>query len=134
MSDDQQPPTEPVEPSGFIRWLREHMDGETLDELDNGFREAVAAADLSGRKTALTLTIDVDKKGRTIAIKSDVKTKIPPPPREADIFFPDRDGNLYRQDPTIPKLPFGNVVQLDTSEPRNVDRGTGEIKQTGDPQ
>ena len=126
----------PEEPSPFIRWLRDHLDGDTLDELDVGFTEICAAANISGRKTALTLTIDADKKGITLAIKTDVKTKIPPPPRDVDIFYTDRDGKLYREDPTMPKLPFGNVVKLDTSEARRIDPSTGEIKsldETGDP-
>lgn len=131
MTDVQQP--EPEEPSVFIRWIREHLDGDTLAELDEGFREVMGAADISGRKTTMTLTVEADKKGRTLAVKSDVKTKIPSPPRDADIFYPDRDGNLHREDPTVPKLPFGNVVVLDTSEPRRVaDMTTGEIHQTGD--
>jgi hypothetical protein len=136
MTDEQQPPEE--EPSAFIRWLREHLDGETLEELDEGIKEIAAAADISGRKTSLTLVVDVDKKGRTLVVKADVKAKIPPPPRDADIFYPDRDGGLFREDPTRPKLDFTNVVQLD-GEPRRVaDTGTGEIKtindQTGDAQ
>lgn len=136
MTDELQ--TEPEEPSPFIRWLRDHLDGETLDELDEGFKEVCAAANISGRKTGLTLGVDVDKKGITLVVKADVKTKIPPPPREADVFYTDREGSLFRDDPTSPKLPFANVVALDTSEPRRVaDTTTGEIKnldQTGDSQ
>lgn len=135
MTDELQTPEEP---SAFIRWLREHLDGDTLEELDEGFKEICAAANISGRKTGLTLGIDVDKKGITLIVKADVKTKIPPPPRDADIFYTDREGGLFREDPNAPKLDFRNVVTLDTSEPRRVaDAGTGEIKtlgETGDSQ
>lgn len=142
MTDEQhtEPPAPPEEPSAFIAWLRDHLDGETLAELDDGLKEVIAAADISGRKTRLTLTVDADKKGRTLAIKTDVLTKIPPPAREADIWFPDREGGLHREDPTAPKLNFGNVVSIvtDTGETRRVDTDTGEFHktindQTGDP-
>lgn len=126
MTDAQQP-IPPEEPSPFIRWLRDHLDGETLEELDEGFKEICSAADISGRKCGLTFTVGADKKGRTLAIKTDVSTKIPPPPREADIFYPDRDGNLHRADPNAPKLPF-NVVTLDPEVPRTLDQESGEIK------
>jgi hypothetical protein len=137
MTDEHTPEPE-EEPSAFIRWLREHLDGETLDELDEGIKEIAAAADISGRKTSLTLAIDIDKKGRTLVVKADVKAKIPPPPRDADVFYPDRDGGLFREDPTRPKLDFTNVVQLANDDPRRVDTSTGEFKtldqQTGESQ
>jgi len=137
MTDEHTPEPE-EEPSAFIRWLREHLDGETLDELDDGIKEITAATAISGRKTSLTLAVDIDQKGRTLVVKADVKVKIPPPPRDADIFYADRDGGLFREDPSAPKLDFANVVQLDASEPRRVaDTSTGEIKtldQTGDSQ
>lgn len=128
MTDQQN--LEPEDPSPFIRWLREHLEGETLEELDQSFTEICAASSISGRKTALTLKVDVDQKGRTLVIKSDVATKIPPPPRDADVFFPDNEGHLHRSDPNAPKLPF-NVVQFDTEPPREIDRSTGEIKTVG---
>jgi hypothetical protein len=134
MTDELQPPEEE---SAFIRWLREHLDGEMLAELDDGIKEIAAATAISGRKTSMTLDIGIDQKGRTLVVKADVKVKIPPPPRDPDIFYADRDGGLFREDPTRPKLDFSNVVQL-AEEPRRIDTETGEIKtindQTGDPQ
>lgn len=130
MTDAQTPPEPPVEPSPFIAWLRDQLDGETLEELDTGLKEIIAVADLSGRKTKLTLVLDADKKGRTVALKADVTVKIPPPVREADIWFPDRDGGLHREDPMSPKLTFGaSVLSIvgDHGEPRRIDTSTGEI-------
>jgi len=125
---------EQIEASPFIAWLLDHHDGETLAELDEALADVLHGVQTYGKKGSIGLAVSIDQQGRTVAVKTEVKTKIPREPITPDVFYADRQGGLHRKDPDQPVLPF-NVVSFtgDDGEVRQVEPGSGEVKQVGEP-
>lgn len=98
--------------SGFIKFLSELRHGETVEELDQGLADVVAACREHHKRGSLTLTIDFEPEGRgsvSITATDTVKTKVPTTPIGTHLYV-QPDGSLSRRDPRQPSLPFREVA------------------------
>lgn len=89
----------------FADFLRETNRGRTHDELSDGLRDLVARVSDTGKKGALTLTINVEPvKGSEgmLQVTEGVKLRLPEHARASSIFYASDDGNLQREDPNQP--------------------------------
>lgn len=115
-------PKEP-EPREFALFILDRP--KTHLELGQGLKELVAAVRDTGKAGTLTLVIsvkpfegDID----TLQVNDDVKLKLPVHDRKPGIFYPDRDGNLTRNDPNA--MDFSTLVDVPSHNP-----ATGELKE-----
>lgn len=87
--------------SGFIKFLQEHRNGSTHDEISDKIRDLVAAVTDEGKAGKLTITISIKPMGKGDGLEVAVEAKASPPKQTAgvSIFFASPDNALVRQDP-----------------------------------
>lgn len=107
--------------------LRLLQGGVFLDECSDKLAEAVIAVDETGKAGKLTITLDLKKSGGALAISAKVTNKAPESPPDADLLWPTTEGNLSLNNPNQRALDL-QVAPARSSEVRNVDQSTGEIK------
>ena len=92
--------------------------GGMLDELlVTELQDIVLAVMRTEKQGTLTLTIKVSpNNGNTVELDATVNAKKPVNSVGKALFFPDEQGNLLRQDPRQPALPFREI----SSEPAKV--------------
>lgn len=95
-----------TEPRPFDQILRELGEGSTLSELSEAFYDVIQAVQETSKAGTLTLIIAVgfDGQGR-LAVKDQIKKKLPEFNRPETRFFVDKQGNASRRDPNQPLLP-----------------------------
>lgn len=128
------PPDDETVVRPFADWLREQGGGRTHDELSEGLTDLVAAVQATGKGGSLTLTINLKplEKGNTNAliVTDKVTVKRPLLERSASVFFPDRAGNLHRNDPN--QLAFDSLrdVSAPAEErvPDHAERAAGDLR------
>lgn len=128
VDDDEEIEEEPESP--FVMWLKEHRGGALLYELEEAFSEVIQAVQRHGKKGSVDLKIAIGAHGRTVEVTDDVKAKPPREPRTGDIFFPDLQGALHREDPAQMSLKFNEVPAHDGTL-RVIDTDTGELRRAG---
>jgi hypothetical protein len=111
--------------SPFTLWLDDHRDGALTDEITAALADVTAAVAQFGKPGSVTITLKIEPKGRAVAVADDVKVKAPAADRIGDIYFPDADGNLHRDDPAQQRLPLSELDGLGGLRVVNFD--TGEI-------
>lgn len=121
MTDDAEVVVRP-----FADWLREQSKGTTHDELSDALFDLIGRVRDTGKKGSLQLTVTVAPlKGdvNVLVVSDEIKLRLPEHDRNASLFYPDRHGNLTRQDPN--QLAFESLREV----PSRVDPITGEIKE-----
>lgn len=116
MSDDQRN-LDSVHPKPFDEWLKAHRRGEASLEWADALAEVVRAVGLHRKAGSLTITIEVEPKGRSVVVIDKLKAKIPTADREAAVYFGDATGSLVKDDP----------LQMSLSTAPKYDPITGEI-------
>ncbi|GII84566.1 hypothetical protein Ssi03_25560 [Sphaerisporangium siamense] len=99
--------TEPGQVRPFAAVLGELRHGAVLDQASVDLQALVAKVVDTGKKGKLVLTVEVGPmKGNpdALLVNADVKTTAPVVTNEA-VFFPDRNGNLQRDDPRQAAIP-----------------------------
>jgi hypothetical protein len=115
--------------NAFIDFLEQHRGGLLDTELADALTEVVAAVQAFGKSGQVTLTITVAQEGRTVVVSDKVTKKVPEAARHPEIYFPDADGGLHRDDPYQQRLPL-ETPTLALGDLRVVDTTTGEIRNT----
>ena len=121
------------EPRDFAAFLVEQSQGRTHAELSEGLRDLVARVIDTGKKGSITLTVAVApmKDNTGVLVVSDViKLNLPEHDRSASIFWPDKAGNLVRNDPN--QRSIFDVITIprdEDNEPITVNPTTGEIQE-----
>lgn len=92
---------EPTRVRPFSDFLREQAKGHSHEELSEGLRDLVARVQDTGKKGSITyvVTVEPTKGTKALTVHDEIKLKLPEHDRDASLFFPDRDGNLQRNDP-----------------------------------
>ncbi|MDN5726084.1 MAG: hypothetical protein L0G99_09175 [Propionibacteriales bacterium] len=98
--------TDEPEIRSFDEVLRDLGEGSTNKEMSEAFWDLLQRVQDTGKAGQITLTLAVgaDGAGR-IAIKDEVKLKLPEFNRPTTAFFIDRNGNATRRDPNQPVIP-----------------------------
>ena len=94
----------------------------THNELSEKLRQLTVAVQDTGKKGTLQLTVALelfDGDPDRVVVNDRIVMKVPEHDRKGSILFPDRDGNLSRNDP--------NALSFDTL--RDVNINTGEMKE-----
>lgn len=94
----------------------DHLEyGQTHDKLDQTLLQCIRAAQLTGKKSTITLTLTINPKqsGNQVFITPTVKSVQPKLPAEETLFFPTEDGDLKRNDPRQQLIPGLKEVSAD---------------------
>lgn len=75
-----------------------------LSELSRLLAAAVIAAQNTGKKASVSVTLELEPKGDMLFFKTSTKVTLPKEKQPACVFFGDRDGNLYRDNPQQEEL------------------------------
>lgn len=103
----------PIRP--FADVLNEIGEGATASELSDAFWDLLQRVQDTGRAGLLQLTISVGPDGRgRIAVKDQIKLKLPEYNRPETAFFLDKHGNASRRDPNQPEIP--GVIHITTKK------------------
>lgn len=88
--------------------------GQLLDDANAKLAELSRAVLDNEGKGKIVLTINVSKvKGKdALEVLTDMKADIPGPPRDADLYFANDEGQVSRKDPRQPDLPETNIEQI----------------------
>lgn len=105
----------------FTDVLRDLNEGKFADECTEALQEVVSSAMSTGKGGALSITLKIKpgKGGNVMQIEHGINVKSPEFERPTDYMFATTNGDLVRESPNQPRLPFREVV----------DSATGEIKQ-----
>ncbi len=80
--------------------------GQTAAEIEIMLRDAVRGAQSTGKKTSVTITLNIEKSDEdSVRITPDVSCKIPKAPRKSQTFFTRHDGALARTSERQPEIP-----------------------------
>lgn len=112
----------------FADWLREQSNGKTHDELSEALHDLVARVRDTGKKGTVSLTISVaTMKGDldVLVVSDEIKLRLPEHDRKASLYYPDKNGNLTRNDPN--QLQFEGLREVPGIG--DVDTATGEIRE-----
>lgn len=75
-----------------------------LTELSQLLATAVIAAQDTGKKASVSVTLELEPKDSMILFKTATKLNLPKKKQPACVFFGDADGNLYRDNPQQEEL------------------------------
>jgi hypothetical protein len=89
----------------FSEFIAEHCSGVADADLTDALREILEAVALTDKAGSLTLTVNVSKEGDMFAITHKIGQKIPSD-TTARFYWLDLEGNLTRNNPLQPALPF----------------------------
>lgn len=89
----------------FAAWLGEHRHGVADLDLTDALRRLVEQVAATRKPGSLTLSIKVKAEGDMLAISDSVTVK-EPNLAEPSLYWIDRDGDLTRNNPMQPRLPF----------------------------
>lgn len=121
MINKPEPEAPPIN-SAFLTLLQQHRSGQALNDLADAMREAIEAAQLTGKPSFISLKIGFKPAGNgsgAVVVADDVKVKLPQAEKVTSFFYTDDDGNLHRNDPRQRELPLrtvqgGAAVDVDT--------------------
>ena len=87
--------------SAFVKFLQEHRNGSTNDEIGDALRDLVAAVTDEGKAGKLVITIGIKPMGKSdgLEVSCDIKATPPKPTPGVSIFFATPDNELQRNDP-----------------------------------
>ncbi|HEY6012669.1 MAG TPA: hypothetical protein VIU37_01635 [Candidatus Limnocylindrales bacterium] len=114
MTDDT-----PIRP--FLAFLQDHRAGACTRELTEALHEVVQAVVATGKPGSVTLTLNIQPlkdAASVLKVTDAVRSKVPELARPAAIYFPDRAGNLSRENPDQPM--FEGMRVLEGERPRDV--------------
>jgi hypothetical protein len=122
MSEPVVPPAEQVI-RPFADFLLELEAGRPHAELGEALHEVVEAVRGTGKPGSVTFTVSIQPLKDAVdvlKVQPTVKTKVPELPRPATVWFPDRNGNLRRDNPN--QLAFDSIRDVSApDEPRALD-------------
>lgn len=119
-------------PKTFLQTLQDHHYGYTAEECTTLMREAIDAAERTGKATEFTVKMKfrpASKAQGRYDVLVEPSNKLPPKQREAAIMFVGPDGNLTNKDPRQMEIdglrvvdkPIG-AVRVDADEPQTAQR------------
>jgi len=120
--------TQPVTPDEqvvrpFADFLLEIEAGRPHAELGEALHDVVEAVRGTGKPGSVTLTVSIQPLKDAVdvlKVSTAVKAKVPEMPRPATVWFPDRAGNLRRDNPN--QLAFDSIREVPAApEPRELD-------------
>ena len=87
--------------------LEHEPDRHLSIQIDNSLRDAIRAAQTSGKKASVAIAIKVvPGPDRRVTFAADVKASLPRPPLSGVTLYADADGNVHRSDPAQQRLGF----------------------------
>ena len=90
----------------FSEFFSKHRNGLADADVTDALRELIDACARHRKPGSLTLTIKVAAQGDMLAILDSCKTSTPEEPAEPKLYWVDMQGNLTRNNPMQPALPF----------------------------
>ena len=85
--------------------------GRAFDDLNEQLGEVVNAVREHRKPGEITLTLKITPNGEhAVSVMSNIKSRAPEAARGVTTFYADAAGNLLRNDPRQPKLPFREVA------------------------
>lgn len=93
----------------FPTWLREFGHGRTAKVLGRRLAEIVLAAEVTGKKGKIVLTIDVASQGGIAEVRASIKATKPEPALLGGAYYVTADGRLVTEDPRQMSLP-GKII------------------------
>lgn len=94
----------------FSDWIAKHARGDVDFEVGDALLEVTEAVIAHGKKGTVTLTVTVDRNGRSVETFAEVKSKVPEANPESSMWFLG-DGELSKDDP------LDNPLFDDNNEP-----------------
>lgn len=92
----------------FTQLLSEIRSGEAIEQYGAELATLVAAVRETGKKGAITLTIDIKPASKgddmTLVISDKIKLSMPEPERGQTVMYGNEDGTLSRRDPRQPDM------------------------------
>lgn len=121
--------SEPAELKPFAVFLQEHKRGDLAEELAKKMQDVVLAVQQHQKKGSVTLKLDFSagRDGTTIFVQDTVKHVIPEGDRGGTVMFPDKKGNLHRNDQNQMSFENLRVIEAPNDEPVVVNTDTGEV-------
>lgn len=104
----------------FSELLFSQRRGLFHEEATEKLNALVRAVQETGKGGTLTIAVAIKPAGRNAAlviVRDEVKAKLPEPEKGDGLYYVDRHGNLVRDDPNQPGLPFG-VKELPAQQRR----------------
>jgi hypothetical protein len=89
----------------FTDWLAEHRNGLADADLAAALRDLAEACALTGKSGSLAFTIKITPQGDMLAVNDTLTVKIPEI-REARLYWVNLAGDLTRNNPMQPEIPF----------------------------
>lgn len=102
-----------VDPEAFAQFIAEYPKGMLGLELSEGLTDCVAAAQLYGKTSTLTLTVQIAPTKSLLGelvVKAKVDSKPAKPTSPEVTYFPTPNGGLSRRDPNQSQLPGTETV------------------------
>lgn len=108
-----------TKPNGFLSVLqKKETQVGILTEASNLLGKAAQASLQSGKKSKITLEIEISPKLNALNFATRLKSSIPAEEEPLCIFYTDSDGGLYRDDPRQKQLPLEAVNGGKQDEPK----------------
>lgn len=96
----------------FADVVRELSSGQVYDDLTTKLGEVVTAVLETRKQGEISIKLTVKPNGDgSVRVLSDVKQKVPEPPRGETLFFATTSGSLIRNDPRQSELNLREVVE-----------------------
>lgn len=97
--------------NSLLRTLAELRKGSVVTKASEDLARLVQEVQKLGKPGELKIVLKVrpNADGVTLAIEAGVDAKLPKPDQKATTFFPNEEGQLFRDDPSQKDLPFGVV-------------------------
>lgn len=100
--------------------------GAFADKLTGALQEVTEGVVKHRKSGELTIKLKVQPNGETsVKVTGDTKLKVPEPAAPVTVFFTTASGDLLRDNPNQPKLPFKNVYERD----QNADEEAAAIQE-----
>lgn len=94
----------------FADVLRELGGGSVYDDLTAQLAEVVDGVNQTRKVGEISIKLKIKPNGEnSVMVSSEVKAKVPEPPRGDTVFFTTASGSLVRQDPRQADLPLRRV-------------------------
>jgi hypothetical protein len=111
MNPSTKPTTKPTENNSFLAILqKKELTDNTLTDLSEKLCEAAIAAERTGKKASLALTIGVEPESGALKFSAKIKTTLPVADESLCLFYIGDDGKLTRDDPKQRKFEFREVT------------------------
>lgn len=85
-------------------------------DIDQSLRDAICAAQLTGKPSSVTITIKVKKNNRRLQFAANVKATLPRVPTPVVELYADAEGNVSNRDPAQGRFTFNEQSEFKPKE------------------